>query len=161
MWYRKTSNQLAATVLILPALMLVVFGFGPTPPPANSDRAEGRAGLQQTSEHQAELTALGESGVSGQATFTVSGDTLSAILEAEGLAEGQHAQHIHEGASCSSIGGVLVPLEPFPTANAEGTVSYKNLTLEAPENLADRTVVMHGTDGTPVACGPINPSDDS
>jgi len=83
----------------------------------------------------AQLTALNNSGVSGQATVTVEGDQFTVRVDAQGTAaERVHAQHIHgfagESSSCPSAaadtsgdgfisvsegapsyGGILVPLD--------------------------------------------------
>jgi Cu/Zn superoxide dismutase len=83
----------------------------------------------------AQLTALNNSGVSGQATVTVEGNQLTARVDAQGTAAGKvHAQHIHgfasESSSCPTAaadtddngrisvaegapayGGILVPLD--------------------------------------------------
>ena len=71
-----------------------------------------------------------------------------------------------------AYGPVLIPLEPFPTANAAGAISY-NQTLDVdPDDVDDpakRVVVLHGmvdpdTDdydpSTPVACGEITVAPD-
>jgi len=92
--------------------------------------------------YTAPLTALNNSGVSGQATVTVEGNQLTVSVDAQGSEEPVHAQHIHgfasKASSCPtamadtsgdgrisvgegapSYGGILVPLDGS-LDNAEG-----------------------------------------
>jgi hypothetical protein len=145
--------------------------------------------------YQARLDPLNGSGVSGIAIFTVKGGELRSVVAVHGLEPGQvHMQHIHgmaDGslATCPPAiadvngdglisfaeglpfyGPVLLPLQPYPTANPGGSVNTRltfsgnqlaNLQLDTVP-LTDRVVVVHGmtVNGTydmtlPVACGPI------
>jgi len=92
--------------------------------------------------YTAPLTALNNSGVSGQATVTVEGNQLTVNVDAQGTEEPVHAQHIHGfesnasacptaaadtsgdgrisvGEGAPSYGGILVPLDGS-LDNAEG-----------------------------------------
>lgn len=145
--------------------------------------------------YKARLDPLNASGVSGIAIFTVRGDVLRSVVAVHGLEPGQvHMQHIHgiiDGslATCPPpsadsngdglisfaeglpfYGPVLLPLQPYPTANSGGAVNTRQtftgtqlaqLQLDSVP-LTNRVVVVHGmtVNGTydmtlPVACGPI------
>lgn len=145
--------------------------------------------------YQARLDPLNGSGVSGIAIFTVKGDELRSVVAVHGLEPGKvHMQHIHGKADGSLAtcppptadangdglisfveglpfyGPVLLPLQPYPTANPGGSVNTR-LTFSGSQlaslqlgtvPLTNRVVVVHGmtVNGTyipslPVACGPI------
>lgn len=140
----------------------------------------------------ARLDAANRSGVSGEATVAVQGSTLVVEIAARGMVPDQmHAQHIHgfpggrvstcppeppsgivmaEPQAEESYGPVLVPLEPFPKADASGNVTY-TATIQSTSAvptisvtpLEGREIVLHGlmTGGTydksaPVACGTLH-----
>ncbi len=136
--------------------------------------------------------ALNESGVSGTATLTLAEGQLSVVVEASGLdADQEHMLHIHgDGGATQSYcptpdmagddgilsleegapayGGVVVPLEPYPTADASGAITFDQTYAfdGTVAELASHTIVVHGLtlDGTydpslPVACGLIMPQD--
>jgi hypothetical protein len=137
----------------------------------------------------AEIGELNGSGVSGTASFELDGDTLSVSVEASGLTpDEQHAMHIHgteEGQSICPVldldtdgdglisleegvpayGGVVVDLQPYPVADAEGNISFEETYTIDPEvvgDLSTRTIIIHGleVDGEydaslPVGCGVI------
>lgn len=146
-------------VLMVPVLAFALVGFQGTDSWTPFEEPDDEERVQQAVEHHADIQPIGESGVTGKATFTApKGEgSFKVQLNAKGLAEGQHPQHIHEEASCSDFGGVVVALEPFPKATGGGTINYQSQDIEQPDDLANRTVVVHATDGTPVACGEINP----
>lgn len=52
-----------------------------------------------------ELKALGDSGVTGKATFTRQGDKVHVEAELSGLTPGKHGFHIHEFGDCSAPDG--------------------------------------------------------
>ena len=52
-----------------------------------------------------ELRALGDSGVTGKATFTRQGDKVHVEAELSGLTPGKHGFHIHEFGDCSAPDG--------------------------------------------------------
>jgi len=138
------------------------------------------------------LFPLNDSGVEGKAEFELEGDQLHVRIEATGLeASRLHAQHIHghehKNASCPPdnadtngdgiidigeglpyYGPVLVPLAPFPTADAGGAISFDQVFTvftvdpDALGPLQKRAVVLHGMSvngdyiaSLPVACGEI------
>jgi Cu/Zn superoxide dismutase len=139
------------------------------------------------------LGTLNDSGVTGTARIILQGTQLTAIVDATGLVPGEeHMMHIHGNAdgteaTCPTMdadtdgdgivslqegaafyGGVLLPLEPYQTADDAGHIFYKN-TLDLTDqqvtdigSLLDNTVVVHGltVDDTydasvPVACGEV------
>ncbi len=145
--------------------------------------------------YMAKLSPLNASGVSGIAIFKMQGAVLRSVVPVHGLEPGQvHMQHIHgmvDGslATCPPpsadvngdgmisfaeglpfYGPVLLPLQPYPTANAGGSVNTRQMFSGAVLSalmldsvpLTNRVVVVHGmtVNGTydptlPVACGPI------
>ncbi len=159
MWNQKLWLEWSVPVMGLIVIGLTVLGFQ-SPPLENHGVEVAPEGeeAQTAGAYRAKIGALDDSGVTGNATFTVAESGFKVQVNAKGLGEGTHPQHIHEGSSCDSYGGVLLPLEPFPKATGGGTISYQSGELSAPENLADRTVVIHSSEGTPVACGEINPA---
>ncbi len=140
--------------------------------------------------YRVDLNELNDSGVTGKATLIQQGDDLRVHIVARGLeANILHRQHIHglehhENATCPGreadtdsdglvdlieglpfYGPVLLGLEPFPTADARGKITFnesymiKNMDLQ---HLEDEVIVLHGmtVDGAyvatlPVACGQI------
>lgn len=145
---------------------------------------EGGGGGQQG--FRAELGPLNGSGVSGTAIFSQLGRTLRVQVTAAGLQPQQeHAQHVHrleDGApsECptevqdengdglisdqegqSVYGPVALELAPFPTADADGDLSFQGTFDIGPElePLSDRVMVVHGLElageydpTVPVAC---------
>ena len=139
--------------------------------------------------YQVDLDALNHSGVEGKATLVLRGDQLRVVVRARGLTPGMvHPQHIHGldgmmNATCPPpsaagtdglltledglpfYGPVLQPLEPFPTANKAGVVTYTQ-TFHVDRDLADlsdEAIVLHGAfvrgdyvATLPVACGEID-----
>ncbi len=130
----------------------------------------------------------------GTAQLTLKGNRLTVRIQASGLEPNeQHPQHIHgfdggqgkkRNASCpteaqddnndglvsisegqDTYGPVLLPLQPFPTANAAGEIDFTN-TYKVKRGqltpLQNREIVLHGKDvdgeywpGLPVSCGQI------
>ena len=145
--------------------------------------------------YRATLSPLNASGVGGIAIFKIQGAVLRSVVPVHGLEAGQvHMQHIHgmvDGslATCPPpsadangdglisfaeglpfYGPVLLPLRPYPTANAGGSVNTRQMFSGAQlaalmlDNvpLTNRVVVVHGMTvngiydpSLPVACGPI------
>jgi len=140
---------------------------------------------------------LNDSDVSGTANISIEDNKMTVEIKASGLVANQaHPQHIHgkedknEDATCPPAsadtdedgivtipegapfyGGVLLPLEAFPSADANGNINYTKtftlgeddvLTLDALLPLENRAIVLHGLmkDGEyvatiPVACAQI------
>lgn len=100
------------------------------------------------------LSAVGESGVSGQATAVHQNDSVTVSIDLQGLpGEGEYAAHIHQG-SCEAGGGVAAPLNSVQgTADGSG---QSTTTLAASALEADQTyfVQVHGPGGV-LACGDI------
>ena len=152
--------------------------------------------VEETSSYSANLTSLNDSGASGIATVTVVGNSLTVTINASGMVENQlHPQHIHgledsTNATCPPqsadvdndgiitvpegapfYGGILLPLEDFPTADANGAVSFTKtftlgendvLTAEVLGSIENRVIVLHGLNNNgayvptiPVACGQL------
>ncbi|MCG9970761.1 hypothetical protein [Christiangramia crocea] len=107
--------------------------------------------IEETFNFTAQLSEINDSGVSGTAAISVQGNSLTVLVEAEGMTPGEpHPQHIHglengeENATCPPesadtnedgiitipegvpfYGGVLLPLADFPVADENGTISYQ------------------------------------
>ncbi|MCX2739828.1 hypothetical protein [Pontibacter anaerobius] len=144
--------------------------------------------LHQT--YTVQLMELNGSGVSGMAQIDLMGDMIEVDLEASGLTpEMEHMQHIHgftdsnKNAVCPPMsadtdgdglislvegipyyGAVLVPLTPYPMADATGMVDFMNSfsITRAARPMQNNVIVVHGmyVDGVydptiPVACGQI------
>lgn len=147
-----------------------------------------------------EFGSLNGSDVSGTAQLHLEGSTLTVDITASGLeAEKLHPQHIHgfsenkgnstcppasadmDGDGFVSIpegapfyGGVLLTLNPLPTADADGNINF-TMTYEYEDGvdsdltpLQNRAIVLHGMTvngeywaGLPVACGQIKASQGS
>ena len=140
---------------------------------------------------------LNNSGVMGTALLALEGNELTVTIDASGLEPNQlHPQHIHgfvdsnANASCPPMsadddgdglvelgeglpfyGPVLLPLTPFPTADANGEIHYmETFTLTAEEAdqlkpMQNNAIVLHGmtVNGNyvatlPVACGQVSKS---
>jgi Cu/Zn superoxide dismutase len=107
---------------------------------------------QAASAVQAVLAPQANSGVSGQATLSQTGDTTTVTVTLSGMAPNSaHAGHIHNGA-CS--GPILFPLATI-RADSAGQGSG-TATVNAPLDLANWWVQYHASDnppGAPIACG--------
>ncbi|PTX42199.1 Cu/Zn superoxide dismutase [Christiangramia gaetbulicola] len=164
---------------------------------ASCDDDDDNDDMNEMMSYTAQLGDLNDSGVSGTATVTKNGDQLTVTVLAQGLEPNQpHPQHIHglsdgEEATCPPAsadadedgiitipegapfyGEVLLPLDDFPMADADGNISYEKtftlgmndvLTEAQLADLDDRVIVLHGlnNDGEyvatiPVACGQLN-----
>ena len=144
--------------------------------------------------YSVEFGSLNDSGVSGTAVLSLEGSTLTVNISASGLEPDKvHPQHIHgfadnkgnstcppasadqDGDGYVSIpegapfyGGVLLTLNPIPTADADGNINF-TMTYEYEDGvdsdltpLQNRAIVLHGMTvdglywpGLPVACGQI------
>lgn len=151
---RHLSGSFAVGALV--TLVGVAAGLG-QPPSA-----------QETQVYRGSLSPVGETGVDGEVMVRQMGETLHVRLNANGLASGTHAQHIHIGEACGSFGGVAVPLDSdlsagsageFPSTEGESsslTYNQKGSQASYTElDLANHTVVVHASDGTAVACAEL------
>lgn len=122
--------------------------------------------------YRGSLGPVNGSGVEGEVVVQRKGEQLSVRVNARGLSSGQHGQHIHDGDTCESPGGIAVPLDnslgeiesgfggEFPATEGEsGTLTYNQKGSNpdfAELDLANSTVVVHaGVPGAPVACAPL------
>ena len=102
------------------------------------------------------MSALGESGIGGEAILTPAGDGTEVSVTLTGLeANAAHPGHIHQG-SCDAPGSVVVPLSPI-TADASGSGTMTTTApLSADSVMAGgHIVVYHDPGGTPVVCGAV------
>jgi hypothetical protein len=101
------------------------------------------------------LTAVGGSGVTGEAMSMHSDDLFVVLVEVQGLpAEGAYPAHIHSG-TCESGGPVAVRLNPV-NGLSDGTGTSMT-TMEASEVASGGSffVQIHGEGNAPIACGDI------
>lgn len=170
---------------LLPALALVALGGGT----ALAQRAP-----QAVETYRATLTPIetNDRDARGTAELTLRGNRLTVKIDATGLAPDRtHPQHIHgfkdkkRNATCPTAaqdtngdgevsvpegevtyGPILLPLQPFPTADEAGEVhfeqTYKINRGQLAQRLENRHIVLHGAfaDGEywqslPAACGQI------
>jgi Cu-Zn family superoxide dismutase len=137
------------------------------------------------------LQSLGASGVSGKVTFTKAEGGVRVQAEISGLKEGPHGFHVHEFGDCSALdgasagghfnpGGVahagpadaarhagdLGNVEAGKDGNARLDLVVKGSTLEGPDGILGRGVIVHekvddlktqptGNAGGRVACGVV------
>lgn len=102
------------------------------------------------------MAGLGDSGVTGEAILTPSGEQTEVSVTLSGLeANAAHPGHIHQG-SCDAIGSVAVPLLPI-TADASGAGTMTTPAPIAADSAMDggHIVVYHEPGGTPIVCGAI------
>ncbi|WP_162427194.1 hypothetical protein [Pontibacter pudoricolor] len=157
---------------------------------ANTQAAHQTNSMNLYKTYTVELMELNGSGVNGMAHIELMGDKIDVSLEAGGLTpEMEHMQHIHgfiennRNAVCPPpsadtngdglislvegipfYGPVLVPLTPYPVADATGMVDFMNQYPigRTVRSLQNNVIVLHGmyVDGVydptiPVACGQI------
>ncbi len=65
----------------------------------------------------ASLTEVDGSGASGEANLSVNGEGIRVSLVMEGLSEGAHANHLHEG-SCDELGEIHITLDDIVADSA-------------------------------------------
>lgn len=120
------------------------------------DTAMAEEGAQQAQQqNRVALSAKGQSGVTGSATWTVRTDSVAFNLSLEGLSGGQqYPAHVHRG-TCQSGGGVAAGLNPVTAGQGgmgEGTATLARSSFSAGQNYF---VQVHLPDGTPAACGDL------
>lgn len=155
----------AVSLVAVAALAGLTLGPGPV----EDARAQG----QQAEVYTGTLQPVGNSGVKGQVQVQRQGEQLAVRLNARNLSSGAHGQHIHDGGSCDSVGGIAVPLDnslgtlesgfggDFPTTEGEsGTLSYQQSGSNAEFanlDLGNQLVVVHsGVPGGAVACAELS-----
>ena len=156
------------------------------------------ANVNSVIDYTAQLSSLNNSGASGTARVSVDGNKLTVSVEAQGMvANMPHPQHIHgledgtQNGTCPPAsadtdndgiitvpegapfyGAILLPLEDFPSADANGNVSFQKIftlgegdipTAQELESLENRVIVLHGLNNNgeyvptiPVACGELS-----
>ncbi|MDR5590991.1 CHRD domain-containing protein [Christiangramia sp. SM2212] len=178
---------------IIKGLFLSVLALGV----ASCDDDDDNENMETMMSYEAQLGSINDSGASGTATVSVQGDMLTVNVMAQGMVPNEaHPQHIHglmngEDATCPPAsadtdgdgiitipegapfyGEVLLPLDDFPMADADGNISYEktfmlgqdgNPTAEDLEDLDDRVIVLHGLNNNdeyvatiPVVCGELD-----
>ena len=177
---------------LIKGLFLSVLALGV----ASCEDDDDNENMETMMSYEAQLGSINDSGASGTATITMQGDMLTVNVIAQGMTPNQaHPQHIHgladgENGTCPPVsadtdddgiitipegapfyGEVLLPLDDFPMADAEGNISYEktfmlgengNPTIEDLDDLEDRVIVLHGINNNdeyvatiPAACGEL------
>ena len=103
----------------------------------------------------ASLTEVDGSGASGEANLSIDGEGIRVSLDMEGLTEGAHANHIHDG-SCDNLGAVDIPLDDI-VADSAGAGSQTTGNQDEPLSHFEtgHLVAVHADDGAIVACGDV------
>ncbi len=156
----KNKNVYEKVKLILLS-MVVLIGFAS----CSSDDDNG----PKIQKYTATLNQSNNLGVAGIASISVENNSISTCPPASADTDGDGIVTIPEGAPF--YGGVLLSLENFPTADANGNLTYTKtfmlgegdvLTPAELGTLENRAIVLHGlnNDGEyvatiPVACGKI------
>jgi Cu/Zn superoxide dismutase len=143
----------------------------------------------QAEQYSATFKGINGSGVSGKGSLTFDGDELKANIQASGLEANQfHGMHIHgiegQDLKCPSdsnnsgymshdevhmaFGGHAFDFTPYPTADANGNISFDRSYTENLDKLApldEKVIVIHGAtvdgqyDGdVAVGCAEIEPA---
>lgn len=100
------------------------------------------------------LDPKNESGVTGTATATHDGDSVTVDVQVTGVsAEGELPTHIHEG-TCAEPGSVLVPLTSVEVTGGSGSSMTTIATDQLPTDQST-FVQVHDPQGQPIACGDI------
>ena len=151
--------------------------------PAMADHGEG---------HTLTFSPLNGSGAQGEGTVEFGGDEVTVSVEASGLEPDQiHELHIHgiedQDVSCPTdtdgdgmvsheeskqqVGGHLLNLKPYPTADANGNINFEQTYTEGVDALVpieNRVIMAHGMtmngeymSDMSVACGEITPAGES
>lgn len=120
----------------------------PTPPPA----------MEETATHMAQVTALNESGTTGQVEIRALGEGSELRVTLMGATEGAHQGMIHTG-TCDAPGEVVAQLQPV-TVDATGQGEATSEVTQPLTSVMDgnHIVVYHeagGEPGQPVACASI------
>ncbi len=103
----------------------------------------------------ATLTEVDGSGASGEADLSVNGEGIFVSLEMQGLTEGAHANHLHDG-SCDEMGNVHIPLDNIVADSAgDGSQSTGNNELPLSHFETGHYLAVHADDGAVVACGDV------
>jgi hypothetical protein len=102
------------------------------------------------------LTAVGESGVSGEVILTPAGGETEVSVTLSGLEPNStHPGHIHEG-TCSAPGSVVAPLgEITADATGSGTMTTTAPVATATVTAGNHIVQYHGEGMAPIACAEI------
>jgi hypothetical protein len=102
------------------------------------------------------MAAVGESGVTGEATLTPSGAQTEVMVRLMGLEPNStHPGHIHQG-TCAAPGAVVAPLQDI-TADATGAGTMTTTVPVSADSvtMGQHIVAYHGDGGAPVVCGEI------
>lgn len=160
---RRWSRRCACTSLTV-AMLPILAGCGggemgeePMEEPAEQEQPQEEQPQMEPAEQAAtaSLTALNDSGVSGEVVFTPMDGSLTVAVTASNLGgAGDYPSHIHQG-TCDEPGGVAVPLES-PSAGQGGTgEAVSEVDAAQLEAETSYLVLVHSLQGAPVGCADI------
>lgn len=153
----------------LAALMLVPLAALACAEQGDQQQEETSAQMEQAADTAAEtgqgmaanridLASKGESGVTGTATWSPEGDSVSITVSLEGVTQGEkYPAHVHQG-TCQAGGGVAAPLSAVTGGSGGSGEATTTLARSSFESGTVYFVQAHLADGTPAACGDL-PSD--
>ena len=144
--------QLASPwILLLPVAALACTKPAAKEAAATSDQMQMAPAASET----ATLAAKNNSGITGTASLTASGDSTTVTVTLDGGKAGTaYPTHVHMG-DCTNPGGVVAPLGSV-TVGADGSGTSTTTVPSAKlEGQAALLVQSHQPDGTPAACGDL------
>lgn len=113
---------------------------------------------QQMAANRIDLPAKNQSGVTGTASWSVEGDSVSVTVSLQGLTPGEkYPTHVHQG-TCQAGGGVAAPLTAVAGGSGGSGEATTTLARSDFEQGTAYYVQAHLADGMPAACGDL-PSD--
>ncbi|MCH8948925.1 MAG: hypothetical protein IIB87_00930 [Chloroflexi bacterium] len=103
----------------------------------------------------ASLTEVDGSGASGEANLSVNGEGILVSLAMQGLSEGAHANHLHDG-GCDDLGEIHITLDNIVADDAGDGIQTTG-TDEPPLSHFEtgHALAVHAEDGAIVACGDV------
>ena len=106
----------------------------------------------------ASLTEVDGSGASGEADLSLNDEGILVSLVMEGLTEGAHANHIHDG-SCGGLSEIHIYLDDIVSDSSGGFQTTANYESPLSHFETDHFLAVHAEDkqtiGPIVACGDI------
>ena len=103
----------------------------------------------------ASLTEVDGSGASGEANLSVNGEGILVSLAMQGLSEGAHPNHLHDG-GCDDLGEIHITLDNIVADDAGDGIQTTG-TDEPPLSHFEtgHALAVHAEDGAIVACGDV------
>lgn len=103
----------------------------------------------------ASLTEVDGSGASGEANLSLNGEGILVSLVMEGLSEGAHPNHLHDG-SCDELGEIHIALDNIVADDAGDGIQTTGSDEEPLSHFeTGHALAVHAEDGAIVACGDV------